>query len=73
MALVGSGSHDPELGRFKDGFDVKFEVEAHVFVGSIEAVAPVGEAQVTEMSIEFGFQYEGGKRRQAAGTDFRDT
>ena len=25
------------------------------------------------MSIEFGQQYKGGKRRQAAGTEFRDT
>ena len=73
MALVGSGSHDPELGRFKDGFDVKFEVEAHAFVGSVEAAAPTRDAQVTAMSVEFGRQYKGGKRRQAAGTDFRDT
>ena len=73
MVPVGSGPHDPDVGRFKDGIHAKFEVEAHAFVGSIEAAPPTRDAQVKAMSIEFGRQYKGGKRRQAAGTEFRDT
>ena len=37
MAPVGSCPSDPELGRFKEGILGKFEVEAHAFVGPIEA------------------------------------
>lgn len=73
MAPVGSGARDPDLGRFKDGIHAKFEVEEHAFVGSIEAAPATRDAQVKAMSIEFGRQYKGGKRRQPKGTDFRDT
>ena len=62
MVPVGSGPHDPDVGRFKDGIHAKFEVEAHAFVGSIEAALPTRDAQVKAMSIEFGRQYKGGKK-----------
>ena len=73
MAPVGSGPRDPEVGRFKDGIHAKFEVEAHAFVGSIEAAPATRDAQVKAMSIEFGRQYKGGKKRQPKGREFRDT
>ena len=73
MAPVGSGPRDPEVGRFKDGIHSKFEVEAHAFVGSIEAAPAMRDAQVKAMSIEFGRQYKGGKKRQPKGREFRDT
>ena len=72
-APVGSAPRDPDVGRFKDGIHAKFEVEAHAFVGSIEAAPPTRDAQVKAMSIEFGRQYKGGKKRQPKGREFRDT
>ena len=72
MAPVGSGSRDPDVGRFKYGIHAKFEVEAHAFVGSIEAAPPTRDAQVKAMSIEFGRQYKGGKKRQPKVCGFRD-
>lgn len=48
-------------------------MEAHAFVGSIEATPATREAQVKAISIEFGRQYKGGKKRQSKGHEFRDT
>ena len=48
-------------------------MEAHAFVGSIEATPATREAQVKAISIEFGRQYKGGKKRQPKGHEFRDT
>ena len=73
MAPVGSGPRDPDVGRFKDGIHAKFEKEPYAFVGSIEAAPPTRDAQVKAMSIEFGRQYKGGKKRQPKGREFRDT
>ena len=73
MAPVGSGPRDPDVGRFKDAIHAKFDVEAHAFVGSIEAAPPTRDAKVKAMSIEFGRQYKGGKKRQPKGREFRDT
>jgi len=73
MAPVGSGLRDPDVGRFKDGIHAKFEKEPHAFVGSIEAAPATRDAQVKAMSIEFGRQYKGGKKRQPKGREFRDT
>ena len=64
MAPVGSGPRDPDVDRFKDGIHAKFEKEAHAFVGTSEAAPPTRDAQVKAMSIEFGRQYKGGKKRQ---------
>ena len=60
------------MGRFKDGIYKKFEVAAHAFVGSIEAAPATRDAQVKAMSIEFGHQYKGDKRRQPTGREFKD-
>ena len=73
MAPIGSGPSDRDVGRFKEGIHGKFEVEPHAFVGSIEAAPATRDAQVKAMSIEFGRQYKGGKKRQPKGREFRDT
>lgn len=73
MAPVGKGPRDPDVGRFKDGIHAKFDLTKHAFVGSVEAAAPTRDAQANALSIEFGRQCKGGKRRQPPSGDARNT